>query len=252
MQKWKSAFFVLTLLMSANGCNSIGGCSKKASDTSENETPFKGKVEVSRSESKKPKETNEMNKVLDEGEDMKTLKDLDLKAGDRLMATFKTSMGEMTAELYWDKVPHTVSNFIGLANGTKEWTMPGNKEPLNRPLYSGTIFHRVIPGFMIQGGDPMGNGMGGPGYKFADEFDPSLKHDTLGILSMANSGPNTNGSQFFITEGPTPHLNNRHSVFGKIVENADLVKKIAQVPRDGRDKPLQTVTLEEVVIEKRS
>ena len=181
---------------------------------------------------------------------MQALKELDLKAGDKLLATFKTSMGDMTAELYWDKVPNTVGNFVGLAKGSKEWSMPGSKEKLHRPLYSGTIFHRVIPGFMIQGGDPMGSGMGGPGYQFGDEFNPALRHDGPGVLSMANAGPNTNGSQFFITEGPTPHLNNRHTVFGKVVQNLELVNKIAQVPRDRGDKPLQNVTLLEVVIQK--
>ncbi len=162
----------------------------------------------------------------------------DLKENDKLYATFHTNMGDMMVELYWDKVPKTVQNFIDLAQGKDD----------KKPLYSGTIFHRVIPGFMIQGGDPQGTGIGGPGYKFADEFHPSLRHNAAGILSMANSGPNTNGSQFFITEIPTPHLDNRHSVFGKVIENIELVKQIANVKRDARDKPLHDVVLESVSI----
>lgn len=181
----------------------------------------------------------------------KIMKELDLQPTDKLFAIFKTNKGEMVAELYWDKAPATVENFVGLSKGTTEWTDPktGNKVA-DKPLYSGTIFHRVIPDFMIQGGDPMGNGMGGPGYRFADEFHPELRHSGPGILSMANSGPNTNGSQFFITEGPTPHLDNRHSVFGKVVKNLDLVGTIARVDRDGRDKPTQDIILQEVVITK--
>src|SRR5512147_2549650 len=130
-----------------------------------------------------------------------------------LIATFKTSMGDIVVRLFEDKAPKTVENFVGLATGTKEWTDPKTGGKVKRPLYNGTLFHRVIPGFMIQGGDPLGSGTGGPGYRFADEFSPDLRHNKAGILSMANSGPNTNGSQFFITLAPTPHLDNRHSVF---------------------------------------
>ena len=181
----------------------------------------------------------------------KVMKELDLQPTDKLFAIFKTNKGDLVAELYWDKAPATVENFVGLSKGTTDWTDPKTGDKVtNKPLYSGTIFHRVIPDFMIQGGDPMGNGMGGPGYRFADEFHPELRHSGPGILSMANSGPNTNGSQFFITEGPTPHLDNRHSVFGKVVKNLDLVGTIARVDRDRRDKPAQDVILKEVVITK--
>lgn len=181
----------------------------------------------------------------------KVMKELDLQPADKLFAIFKTNKGEMIAELFWDKAPATVENFVGLSKGTTEWTDPKTgKKVTDKPLYSGTIFHRVIPDFMIQGGDPMGNGMGGPGYRFEDEFHPELRHNGPGVLSMANSGPNTNGSQFFITEGPTPHLDNRHSVFGKVVKNLDVVETIAKAERDRRDKPLQDVILEEVVITK--
>jgi peptidyl-prolyl cis-trans isomerase A (cyclophilin A) len=145
-----------------------------------------------------------------------------------LYATFKTSMGDVVVQLFEDKAPKTVANFVGLASGTKEWTDPKTGEKVKRPLYNGTIFHRVIPGFMIQGGDPLGNGTGGPGYKFEDEFNPDLRHTKGGILSMANAGPNTNGSQFFITHVPTPHLNGKHTVFGKVTKGLDVVDAIRQ------------------------
>ncbi len=143
-------------------------------------------------------------------------------------ATFHTSMGQIVCELYEKQTPKTVANFIGLATGTKGWTHPVTKAKKKTPLYSGTIFHRVIPKFMIQGGDPAGNGTGGPGYKFADEIVPVLKFERAGRLAMANSGPDTNGSQFFITEIPTPHLNGKHTIFGQVVSGQSLVKKIAR------------------------
>jgi len=165
-----------------------------------------------------------------------------------LYATLKTSLGVIVIRLYDDKAPKTVENFVGLASGTKEWTDPKTGEKVKRPLYNGTIFHRVIPGFMIQGGDPLGRGTGGPGYKFADEFNPDLRHNKAGILSMANSGPNTNGSQFFITLGPTPHLDNRHSVFGEVAKGQDVVAAIGNAPRGPNDRPLKDVVLQEVII----
>jgi peptidyl-prolyl cis-trans isomerase A (cyclophilin A) len=163
-------------------------------------------------------------------------------------ATLKTSMGDIVIQLFDDKAPRTVANFVGLATGTKEWTDPKTGEKVKRPLYSGTIFHRVIPGFMIQGGDPLGNGTGGPGYRFEDEFHPDLRHSKAGILSMANAGPNTNGSQFFITFQATPHLDGRHSVFGEVVKGQEVVTAIATVSRDPRDRPIKDVVLKEVVI----
>ena len=148
-------------------------------------------------------------------------------------AIFHTTAGDLTCELFPSNAPKTVKNFIGLANGTKEWTNPQSGQKTTRPLYDGTIFHRVIPGFMIQGGDPLGQGTGGPGYQFEDEFDSSLTFDRPGRLAMANSGPNTNGSQFFITEVPTPHLNGRHTIFGQCDDaSVELVKKIARKARE--------------------
>jgi len=175
--------------------------------------------------------------------------DFGLQPGQKLYATFKTSMGDLVAELYWEKAPKTVANFVELAEGSREWTHPSSgKKMENTPLYSGTIFHRVIPNFMIQGGDPLGRGTGGPGYQFEDEFDPSLRHDGPGVLSMANSGPGTNGSQFFICEIATSWLDNKHSVFGKVFENVDLIPKITSVPRNGSDKPNEDIILQAVLI----
>ena len=167
-----------------------------------------------------------------------------------LYATLKTNMGVIVVRLFDDKAPKTVENFVGLATGTKEWTDPKTGEKVKRPLYNGTIFHRVIPGFMIQGGDPLGRGTGGPGYRFADEFHPDLRHTKAGILSMANSGPNTNGSQFFITTVPTPWLDNKHTIFGQVIEGQEVVDAIEAVKKDGRDKPLTPVAIEKLEIKR--
>jgi len=145
----------------------------------------------------------------------------------------ETTMGEIDADLYAKEAPKTVENFVTLAK---------------KGFYDGIIFHRVIPGFMIQTGDPTGTGMGDPGYKFNDEFSPNLKHDKPGVLSMANAGPNTNGSQFFITEVPTPHLNNHHSVFGQVTNGMDVVHKIANASRDANDRPRQEIKMTKVMV----
>jgi peptidyl-prolyl cis-trans isomerase A (cyclophilin A) len=163
-------------------------------------------------------------------------------------AVFDTTEGLFTVRLFEKEVPKTVANFVGLAEGTKEWRDPSTGEKKTGPYYDGIIFHRVISGFMIQGGDRLGTGTGGPGYNFGDEFHPSLRHSRPGILSMANAGPNTNGSQFFITLGPTPHLDNRHSVFGEVVEGLDIVKKIGAVPTGKQDRPVKPVVMSPVTI----
>jgi peptidyl-prolyl cis-trans isomerase A (cyclophilin A) len=165
-------------------------------------------------------------------------------------ARFDTTEGTFTARLFDKEAPNTVANFVGLAEGTKEWRDPASGERRKQPFYDGIIFHRVINGFMIQGGDPLGQGTGGPGYTFADEFHPKLRHDRAGILSMANAGPNTNGSQFFVTLGPTPHLDNRHSVFGEVVEGLDVVKKIGAVPTGRQDRPMTPVVINKLTIER--
>jgi peptidyl-prolyl cis-trans isomerase A (cyclophilin A) len=166
-------------------------------------------------------------------------------------ATFDTTEGTFTVRFFDDEVPSTVANFVGLAEGTKPWTDPRTGEQKQSPFYDGIIFHRVIDGFMIQGGDPLGRGYGGPGYKFADEFHPKLRHDRAGILSMANSGPNTNGSQFFITLGPTPHLDNRHAVFGVVEDGLETIQKIGKVRTGAQDRPVKDVVINKVTIERK-
>ena len=156
-------------------------------------------------------------------------------------AHFSTSEGDFTCRLFADLAPNTVENFAALAEGRKG---PGGK-----PFYDGLVFHRVIPGFMIQGGCPEGSGRGGPGYRFADEFHAKLRHNKPGILSMANAGPNTNGSQFFITVAPTPHLDDRHAVFGEVISGYDVVEKISKVPRGPGDRPRTDVVVRQVKIE---
>ncbi|HTM08101.1 MAG TPA: peptidylprolyl isomerase [Verrucomicrobiae bacterium] len=165
-----------------------------------------------------------------------------------LYATVKTSMGDIVVHLFDDKAPKTVANFVDLATGKKEWVDPKTGDKTNRPLYNGTIFHRVIPDFMIQGGDPLGNGTGGPGYRFEDEFNPELRHSKAGILSMANAGPNTNGSQFFITVKPTPWLDGRHTVFGEVVRGQEVVNAIVNAPRGPNDKPLKDIVIKEIIV----
>ena len=162
---------------------------------------------------------------------------------ERPVAVFETSLGNFEAELYAKDCPETVWNFINLAEGRQDTKREGN-------FYDGLTFHRVIEGFVIQGGCPQGTGTGGPGYQFKDEFDPSLRHDSEGILSMANAGPNTNGSQFFITLAPTPHLDDRHSVFGKVIKGMDVVQKIGSTQTGPGDRPLEAVSMNRVHIQR--
>jgi peptidyl-prolyl cis-trans isomerase A (cyclophilin A) len=166
-------------------------------------------------------------------------------------AVFSTTEGKITVRLFEADAPVTVKNFIDLAEGKREWVHPGTRAKSSDKLFDGTIFHRVIPDFMIQGGDPAGSGMGGPGYRFADETKGSAhKFDKPGKLAMANSGPNTNGSQFFLTVAPTPWLTGNHTIFGEVVEGQEIVTKISLVPRNSQDKPHKPVVLESVVIER--
>ena len=166
-------------------------------------------------------------------------------------AQFATTEGNFTVRLFEEEAPKTVANFIGLADGTKEWTDPRSNKRVQQPYYDGGIFHRVIDGFMIQGGDPLGQGIGGPGYTFQDEFHPSLRHAKAGILSMANRGPNTNGGQFFITLGPTPHLDDRHSIFGEVVDGMDVARAIGRTPTGDRDRPIKDVVIQSITIERK-
>ncbi|WP_315061575.1 peptidylprolyl isomerase [Capnocytophaga leadbetteri] len=171
----------------------------------------------------------------------KAYKDL----GDGLFADIETTKGHIVVKLNYKEVPTTVANFVTLAEGKNNFVKVEYK---GKPFYNGTIFHRVIDGFMIQGGDPTGTGMGDPGYRFEDEFVPSLKHSKKGILSMANSGPNTNGSQFFITQVPTPHLDGRHTVFGETVKGEEVIDAIAKTPRNGQDRPNEDIKIKNITI----
>jgi peptidyl-prolyl cis-trans isomerase A (cyclophilin A) len=166
-------------------------------------------------------------------------------------AVLNTNQGQIIVRLFEADAPKTVANFIELAEGAREWTHPVRGKKLTEPLYNGTIFHRVIPGFMIQGGDPAGNGMGGPGYKFEDETKGSShRFDKPGKLAMANAGPNTNGSQFFITVGAAQWLTGNHTIFGEVVEGYAVAEQISKVPRSGQDRPKSPVVLESVLIER--
>ncbi|HMK74362.1 MAG TPA: peptidylprolyl isomerase [Myxococcaceae bacterium] len=173
-----------------------------------------------------------------------------VRAGKDLYAHFDTSEGAVVVKLFAKDAPKTVENFVGLATGEKGWTHPGTREKkTGTPLYDGTIFHRCIAQFMIQGGDPIGRGTGGPGYQFEDEFQSGRKFDRAGLLAMANAGPNTNGSQFFITVVPTSHLNNRHTIFGEVVSGMDVVLKVANdVPKGSGDRPRTDVTIRKLTI----
>jgi peptidyl-prolyl cis-trans isomerase A (cyclophilin A) len=167
-----------------------------------------------------------------------------------LTATLQTNQGRIVVRLFPDHAPKTVRNFVELAEGGREWTDPATGRPTTAKLYDGTIFHRVIPDFMIQGGDPLGSGRGGPGYQFADEIHPDLRFDRAHLLAMANAGPGTNGSQFFITVGPTPWLNGRHTIFGEVIEGADVVDRISMLKTASQDRPAEDVVIESVIVDR--
>ena len=170
---------------------------------------------------------------------------------DETFATLHTTKGDIEIRLFSDHAPKTVANFVGLAEGTKEWKDPRSGSKTTTKLYDGTVFHRVIDGFMIQGGDPLGSGRGGPGYQFADEFHPELAFNRPYLLAMANAGPNTNGSQFFITVGPTPHLNRKHTIFGEVTKGSDVVDAIATASVAAGDRPRTDIVINSVTIERR-
>ena len=169
---------------------------------------------------------------------------------DTLTATLHTNQGQVVIRLFPDHAPKTVRNFVELAEGGRQWTDPRTGRATTDKLYDGTVFHRVIPDFMIQGGDPLGSGRGGPGYKFADEIHPDLAFDRPYLLAMANAGPGTNGSQFFITVAPTPWLNGKHTIFGEVIEGADVVDLISRVKSGSQDRPVEDVTIESVTVER--
>jgi peptidyl-prolyl cis-trans isomerase A (cyclophilin A) len=167
-----------------------------------------------------------------------------------LTATLTTSQGTITVRLFPDHAPKTVRNFVELAEGGREWTDPRTGRVTQTPLYNGTIFHRVIPQFMIQGGDPLGTGTGGPGYKFADEIHPDLTFDRPYLLAMANAGPGTNGSQFFITTGPTYWLNGKHTIFGEVINGQEVVDAISNTPTKPGDRPVNDVVLQSITVQR--
>ena len=167
-----------------------------------------------------------------------------------LTATLRTNQGTIVVRLFPDQAPKTVRNFVELAEGSRDWTDPRTRKPSQASLYNGTIFHRVIPDFMIQGGDPLGTGTGGPGYKFGDECHPDLTFNRPYLLAMANAGPGTNGSQFFITVAPTPWLNGKHTIFGEVIEGADVVDAISRLKTGSQDRPVEDVTIESVTVDR--
>ncbi len=168
-----------------------------------------------------------------------------------MIAVFETNQGTFKVKLFADKAPKTVENFVGLAEGTKEFTNPETGKKEKKHFYDGLKFHRVIPNFMIQGGDPIGRGTGGPGYQFADEFSPDLRHTKPGILSMANAGPNTNGSQFFVTVAATPWLDGKHTVFGEVIEGMDVVTAISMAKTASQDRPVEDIIVKTLKIERK-
>ncbi len=169
---------------------------------------------------------------------------------DTLTATLHTNQGQVVIRLFPDHAPKTVRNFMELAEGGRQWTDPRTGRATTDKLYDGTVFHRVIPDFMIQGGDPLGSGRGGPGYTFADEIHPDLAFDRPYLLAMANAGPGTNGSQFFITVAPTPWLNGKHTIFGEVIEGADVIDLISRVKTGSQDRPVEDMTIESVTVER--
>jgi peptidyl-prolyl cis-trans isomerase A (cyclophilin A) len=251
--------YVLAFILTAFSFNS------KAEETAKTEASPAAKIEEktaetkteTKAETKADKKSAKEKAKADKADkkDAKTSKDS--KKGKTMIAVFETNKGTFKVKLFPETAPKTVENFVGLAEGTKEWTDPKSGDKVKKPFYDGLIFHRVIPGFMIQGGDPLGTGTGGPGYRFDDEFPPNgPKHDKPGILSMANAGPGTNGSQFFVTVAPTPHLNGTpgrggHTVFGEVIEGMDVVYDISKVRTGAQDRPVEPVVIKHLKIERK-
>lgn len=205
-------------------------------------------TKVEKAEGKDSKETSKADKKDKKSKATKK----DDKKGKDMIAVFETNKGTFKVKLFADKAPKTVENFVGLAEGTKEWTDPKTGNKVKKPFYDGLKFHRVIPNFMIQGGDPLGTGTGGPGYRFEDEFPADApKHTKPGILSMANAGPNTNGSQFFVTVAATPWLDGKHTVFGEVIEGMDVVDSISKAPTGAMDRPVEDIVIKHLKIERK-
>ncbi len=232
----------------AVGCASESGLEAERDLLSARVAELEGELATVRAE----KAALEEERAVDDGS-AEVREALGLSEGEALHATLETGLGDIRCELWPEVAPKTVQNFVGLAEGTREWTDPRTRETRTDPLYEGTVFHRVIPGFMIQGGDPLGTGRGGPGYRFEDEVRDDVVFDEPGLLAMANAGPNTNGSQFFITDGTPRHLDGRHTIFGRCdreVVQAILAQPLQPVPRGQPSQPEEPVTLERVVVER--
>ncbi len=228
--------YVLAFILTAFSFHS------KAEEKAAAPTDTKKVIEAEGKDSKetsKAKKKDKQSKVTEKDE----------KKGKDMIAVFETNKGTFTVKLFADKAPKTVENFVGLAKGTKEWTDPKTGNKVKKPFYDGLKFHRVIPNFMIQGGDPLGTGTGGPGFRFEDEFPADApKHTKPGILSMANAGPNTNGSQFFVTVAATPWLDGKHTVFGEVIEGMDVVDSISKAPTGAMDRPVEDITIKHLTI----
>ncbi len=225
------------------------GSRAQAQPTEEKAVAVKNSADSGDSGAKKEKK-DKKNKTENKTPKEKAATKADMKKGKNMIAVFKTNKGQFKIKLFNEQAPKTVENFVGLAEGTKEFTNRKTGKAEKKPFYNGLIFHRVIPNFMIQGGCPLGTGTGDPGYKFEDEFNKDLKHSKPGILSMANSGPNSNGSQFFITVATTPWLDGKHTIFGEVIEGMDIVKAISEVKKGPNDKPVQEVIIETVTIQR--
>jgi len=198
------------------------------------------------------KESKAASKADKKEKKSKAAKSKDDKKGKEMIAVFETNKGTFKIKLFADKAPKTVETFVGLAEGTKEWTDPKTGNKVKKPFYDGLKFHRVIPNFMIQGGDPLGTGTGGPGFRFEDEFPAGAPtHNKPGILSMANAGPNTNGSQFFVTVASTPWLDGKHTVFGEVIEGMDVVDGISKAPTGAMDRPSEDIVIKHLKIERK-
>lgn len=210
---------------------------------------FSFRADAAETKSTESTKTTETKKSTEAKKAKETKKATDTKKGPAMFAIFETNKGNFKVKFFNDKAPKTVENFVGLAEGTKEWTDPKTGEKVKKPFYDGLTFHRVIKDFMIQGGCPLGTGTGGPGYRFEDEFPAGApKHDKPGILSMANAGPNTNGSQFFVTTIATPWLDGRHTVFGEVVEGMDVVHSIENSKTGPMDRPVEPVVIKHIQI----
>ncbi len=228
---------------------------KKLETTTQQKTVLDRRVmalqsQLQSQQSDRKSEADRLQAELDSLTQKEIFRRLEIKKGAKLSAILHTSLGDVECILFPQESPKTVLNFVSLAEGSRSWLDPRTREYTDRPLYDGVVFHRVIPGFMIQGGDPLGNGMGGPGYTFDDETDNGLGFNKEGLLAMANSGPNTNGSQFFITEGKRlpDHLNGKHTIFGDCSGAMDVVKTIAQTKTSRRKKPVKDVQIERIEI----